>query len=99
MTAIHSRLEPRGRRRGEMTVGLTEPSRRGTADRPWTDEVLTRRPAGVIVVYSQHTAQEQAKLAASGIPLVALDPTGQPLHSTPSVGATNWSGGVTATQH
>jgi LacI family transcriptional regulator, xylobiose transport system transcriptional regulator len=86
-------------REHELAVGFTELMRRGSADRPWTDEVLTRRPAGVIVVYSQHTAEEQAKLAASGIPLVALDPTGQPLHSTPSVGATNWSGGVAATQH
>ncbi len=86
-------------REHELAVGFTELSRRGNVERPWTDEVLTRRPAGVIVVYSQHTAQEQAKLAASGIPLVALDPTGQPMHSTPSVGATNWSGGVAATQH
>jgi DNA-binding LacI/PurR family transcriptional regulator len=30
---------------------------------------------------------------------VVVDPTGEPLHDTPSVGATNWSGGLTATRH
>jgi LacI family transcriptional regulator, xylobiose transport system transcriptional regulator len=86
-------------REQELAVGFTELSGRDGGTRTWTDEVLARRPTGVIVVYSDHTAQQQAQLAASGIPLVALDPTGQPLHSTPSVGATNWSGGLSATQH
>ena len=27
------------------------------------------------------------------------DPTGEPLHDTPSIGATNWNGGLTATRH
>jgi DNA-binding LacI/PurR family transcriptional regulator len=63
------------------------------------DRLLARRPTGLIVVYSEVTARQHARLAASGIPTVALDPTGEPLHSTPSVGAANWSGGVAATQH
>ena len=37
--------------------------------------------------------------AARGIPLVVVDPTGEPLHDTPSIGATNWNGGLTATRH
>jgi LacI family transcriptional regulator, xylobiose transport system transcriptional regulator len=83
----------------ELAVGFTELSRRHRSGRTWTEGVLTRRPVGVIVVYSDDTAEHQAHLAASGIPLVALDPTGQPSHATPSVGATNWSGGLCATQH
>jgi DNA-binding LacI/PurR family transcriptional regulator len=63
------------------------------------DRLLARRPTGLIVVYSEVTARQHARLAASGIPLVALDHTGEPLHPTPSVGAANWSGGVAATQH
>lgn len=86
-------------REHELAVGFTELSGRGGADRDWTDEVLARRPSGVIVVYSDHTAEQQAQLAASGIPLVALDPTGEPQHPTPSVGAANWSGGLAATRH
>jgi LacI family transcriptional regulator, xylobiose transport system transcriptional regulator len=86
-------------RRQGLAVGFTETSGRDDPDRGWAEQVLARRPVGVIVVYSDHTLEQQDQLAASGIPLVALDPTGQPSHSTPSVGATNWSGGMTATQH
>ena len=39
------------------------------------------------------------QLRSRGIPLVVVDPTGEPLHDTPSVGATNWNGGLTATRH
>lgn len=83
----------------ELAVGFTEIEGRTAAGRSWTEQVLARRPTGVIAVYSELTPEQQALLAASGIPLVALDPTGEPLHSTPSVGATNWSGGLTATRH
>jgi DNA-binding LacI/PurR family transcriptional regulator len=39
------------------------------------------------------------QLKTRGIPLVVVDPTGEPLHDTPSIGATNWNGGLTATRH
>jgi LacI family xylobiose transport system transcriptional regulator len=83
----------------ELAVGFTEVAGRSEAGRAWTEQVLARRPTGVIAVYSNLSAHQQAQLSASAIPLVALDPTGEPLHSTPSVGATNWSGGVAATRH
>jgi DNA-binding LacI/PurR family transcriptional regulator len=38
-------------------------------------------------------------LKSRGVPLVVVDPTGEPLHDTPSIGATNWSGGLAATRH
>jgi LacI family transcriptional regulator, xylobiose transport system transcriptional regulator len=53
----------------------------------------------VIVVHSYFTPLEHALLAASGIPLVALDPSGVPPDTVPSVGAANWNGGVAATRH
>jgi DNA-binding LacI/PurR family transcriptional regulator len=83
----------------ELAVGFTEVLGREAADRTWTEQVLSRRPVGVIAVYSDLTPDQQARLATSAIPLVVLDPTGLPLHSTPSVGATNWSGGVAAARH
>jgi LacI family transcriptional regulator, xylobiose transport system transcriptional regulator len=85
----------------ELTVGFTEAG--GAAEpgrgRGWTEQVLRRRPVGVISVYPDPEPDQQARLATSGIPLVVLDPTGEPLHATPSVGTTNWSGGVAATRH
>lgn len=82
-----------------LVVVLTEMQGRLTPGKAWTEEVLTRRPTGVIAVFSELTAQQQSQLAIRSIPLVALDPTGEPLHQTPSVGATNWSGGMAATRH
>jgi len=38
-------------------------------------------------------------LAGAGIPLVVLDPNGVPNDEVPSVGSTNWIGGLSATRH
>jgi len=53
----------------------------------------------VIAVLSDLSEGEQSLLRSRNIPLVAIDPTGEPLHDTPSIGATNWSGGLAATRH
>jgi len=86
-------------RQHQLAVVLTEMEGRLTPGRAWTEQVLARRPVGVIAVFSKLTAQHQSQLATRSIPLVVLDPTGEPLHQTPSVGATNWTGGLTATRH
>ncbi|MDG4767456.1 LacI family DNA-binding transcriptional regulator [Solwaraspora sp. WMMD406] len=83
----------------ELSVGFTEARGRTVPGRSWAEQLLGRRPVGVIAVYSAFTPEQHAQLAASAIPLVALDPIGEPLHPTPSVGATNWNGGITATRH
>ncbi len=61
--------------------------------------MLSRRSAGVITVFSGPTDEQRARLAAREIPLVVLDPAGDPGRAVPSVGATNWSGGLEATRH
>nr|MDT0659176.1 substrate-binding domain-containing protein [Micromonospora sp. DSM 115978] len=87
-------------RQHELAVGFSEVNDEGTAEgRPWTERILTRRPIGVIAVYPNITASQHAQLATSAIPLVTLDPTGQPVHPTPSVDATNWSGSIVAARH
>jgi LacI family xylobiose transport system transcriptional regulator len=86
-------------REHELAVVLTEMQGRLTPGKAWTEQVLARRPTGVIAVFSDLTSAQQSQLAARAIPLVVLDPTGEPLHETPSVGATNWNGGLAATRH
>jgi len=80
----------------ELAVCFSEMQGRDTK---WVDRVLNRRPVGVVAVYTDAMKVEHDRLAASGIPLVALDPTGEPLHDVPSVGAANWSGGLAASRH
>ena len=71
----------------------------GALGRSWVDAVAARRSAGVILVVSELTREQAARLSARRIPFVVVDPDGEPGPDVPSVGATNWSGGLTATRH
>ena len=85
--------------RHHLAVVLSEMQGRRTPGRGWIEGVLARRPIGVIAVFSDLNESMRAQLAARDIPYVVVDPTGEPLHDTPSIGATNWNGGLTATRH
>jgi DNA-binding LacI/PurR family transcriptional regulator len=85
--------------RRHLAVVLTEMQGRRTPGRGWIEGVLARRPTGVIAVFSDLSATMREQLLTRGIPFVILDPAGEPLHDTPSIGATNWNGGLTATRH
>ncbi|MGX7826410.1 LacI family DNA-binding transcriptional regulator [Actinokineospora sp. 24-640] len=82
-----------------LSIVLTQLQGRHEPGRSWTDTVLTRRPTGVVMVFSELTASQQVQLANREIPFVLVDPTGEPDHGVPSVGADNWSGGLAATRH
>lgn len=82
-----------------LAVVLTEMQGRRTPGRGWIEGVLARRPIGVIAVFSDLNPEIREQLRTRDIPFVILDPTGEPLHDTPSIGATNWNGGLTATRH
>ncbi len=71
----------------------------GALGRSWVDAVASRRSAGLILVVSELTPDQVARLNARGIPFVVVDPAGEPAADVPSVGATNWNGGLTATRH
>ena len=82
-----------------LAVVLSEMQGRRSPGRGWIEGLLARRPTGVIAVFSDLTESMRTQLTTRGIPFVVVDPTGEPLHDTPSVGATNWNGGLTATRH
>lgn len=82
-----------------LAVVLTEMQGRLTPGQGWMEQVLSRRPSGVIAVLSDLTTHQQQQLASRKIPLVVIDPTGEPMHETPSIGATNYSGSMLSTRH
>ena len=86
-------------RENHLAVVITEMHGRRTPGRGWLEGVLDRRPMGLIAVFSDLSDTMRDQLRTRGIPFVVVDPTGEPLHDTPSVGATNWSGGLAATRH
>lgn len=83
----------------QMAVVVSESQGRQTPGRGWLEGVLSRRPTGVIAVFSDLSAEQRAQLATAGLPLVVLDPNGVPNDEVPSVGSTNWIGGLSATRH
>jgi LacI family xylobiose transport system transcriptional regulator len=83
----------------QLTVGVSELHHHHTPGPSWLDGVLRRRPTGVIAVFSGLTEAQREQLTHREIPLVLLDPAGDPGQGIPSVGAGNWNGGLTATRH
>ena len=86
-------------REHDLGVVLSAQEGPGALGRSWIDAVASRRTAGVVLVVSELTEEQAARLTARRIPFVVVDPAGEPAPDVPSVGATNWNGGLTATRH
>ncbi|NUR00045.1 MAG: LacI family DNA-binding transcriptional regulator [Streptomyces sp.] len=65
----------------------------------WARDLVSAGRRALIVVTSVYTAAHLNELARAGLPLVVLDPLHLPDSRVHSVGATNFSGGLAATQH
>jgi LacI family transcriptional regulator len=72
---------------------------RNRPSKAWLDAVIERRSNGAVLVVSDLTYGQVQSLDGLGIPYVFLDPLGTPPPDAPVVGATNWSGGLAATEH
>jgi LacI family xylobiose transport system transcriptional regulator len=83
----------------KLAVSFLDVMRQISAGHSWAESLLGRRPTGVITVNLGFTPAQQFLLRAGAIPLVALDPSDQPMPGVPSVVATNWSGGIDAARH
>ncbi|TNM64261.1 substrate-binding domain-containing protein [Streptomyces sp. NP160] len=68
-------------------------------DRAWLHALRARRPSGVVLVINRFGGGSAEDVASLGAPVVLLDPAGSSDPSLPTVGATNFAGGVTATEH
>jgi LacI family transcriptional regulator len=65
----------------------------------WTSTIASHHSDGVILVITKVTDSQVGQLRGAGIPLVVIDPANTPPADIPSVGATNWAGGLAATEH
>lgn len=82
-----------------LSVVLTVTGDRHSPGTEWIEGVLRRRPAGVILVFSELAPELREQLRSRAIPFVIVDPAGDPSPDVPSVGSANWSGGLAATRH
>jgi len=65
----------------------------------WTSALASHDTDGVILVTSELTGSQLGQLRSAGLPLVVVDPVNPNPADLPSVGATNWAGGLAATDH
>ncbi|WAU81369.1 LacI family DNA-binding transcriptional regulator [Streptomyces sp. Qhu-G9] len=67
--------------------------------RQWMTNLRARASDGVVLVTSVLEPVLHDELRRLGVPLVVVDPAGSPALDAPTVGATNWAGGMAATEH
>lgn len=72
---------------------------RTASARQWLQNLRARATDGVILVTSALTPQFQTELRRFDVPTVVVDPAGGPPVDIPTIGATNWAGGLSATDH
>src|SRR5690242_11753355 len=73
--------------------------RRPASTRQWLQNLRARATDGVIFVITDLTPPMHAELRRLNIPMVVIDPAGVPAIDVPTIGATNWAGGLSATEH
>ncbi|MEU3253596.1 substrate-binding domain-containing protein [Streptomyces sp. NPDC006997] len=81
-----------------VSAGLAR-ARPGRPERGWLDKFTVRGSAGVLFNLAELTEAQYAWLEQHRIPFVMIDPAGDVPPGVVSVGAANWQGGVTATEH
>ncbi|TVT32584.1 LacI family transcriptional regulator [Amycolatopsis rhizosphaerae] len=84
---------------GRMPEAGAEPSGPLSPEDAWAQRIKSGDREGLIVVTSELTLAQVESFARAGLPLVVIDPLNLPRVEVTSVGATNFSGGITATEH
>ena len=70
-----------------------------TGPQQWAERLAAAGRSGVIVVTSEFTTAQKRIFQRARMPCVVIDPVDLPDPDVPSVGATNWGGGLAATRH
>ncbi|MEV0643893.1 LacI family DNA-binding transcriptional regulator [Phytomonospora sp. NPDC050363] len=73
--------------------------RETTSARQWLQNLRARASDGVILVTSKLDSPQREELRRLEVPTVVVDPVGGSSADTPTIGATNWAGGLSATEH
>ncbi|MGX5186889.1 LacI family DNA-binding transcriptional regulator [Streptomyces avermitilis] len=81
-----------------VSAGLTR-TRGGRPERGWLDKLSARGSSGVLFNLAELTPPQYAWLDQHRIPYVLIDPELEPPAGVVSVGAANWQGGMSATEH
>jgi LacI family transcriptional regulator len=73
--------------------------RRASATRAWLENLGARASDGAILVTSELDPALRSELQELQVPAVVIDPAGVTSLDVPTIGATDWAGGLSATDH
>ncbi len=84
-----------------LSVVVSAIHRRGGTEstRKWLDTLADRASDGAILVTTDLDSFLHAELQRLNLPVIVIDPAGVPDLEVPTIGATNWTGAVSATEH
>jgi len=91
-------VEDAARAEGVGTV-VTAVHRRASGTRSWLDHLSGRSSDGAVLVTTDIDPGLRAEMRRLHVPAVVIDPAGVPALDVPTIGATNWAGGLSATEH
>lgn len=78
---------------------VTSTHRRRAGNSQWIRNLAQRRSDGVVLVVSDLLPTAEEKLTRLNMPYVLVDSVGSTPPDVPTVAATNWAGGLAATEH
>ena len=78
---------------------ITSTHGRSIGTMQWVRQLAARRTDAVVVVVSEVRPWAISELAKLNTPIVLVDPVGFTNVPMPTIAATNWAGGATATEH
>ncbi|KUP98678.1 LacI family DNA-binding transcriptional regulator [Thermobifida cellulosilytica] len=81
------------------SVAVSAVHRRASSTRQWLANVRSRASDGAVLVTTGLGSDLRSELEELHIPVVVIDPVGLPDLAVPTVGCTNWAGGLSATSH
>jgi LacI family transcriptional regulator len=85
--------------RTQLRLALSTSGESFQREQRWLTKVLSGATDGAILVLARGQSQDLNTLRSQKIPFVVVDHRGELGVDIPSVGATNWHGGRTATEH
>ncbi|MER7182161.1 LacI family DNA-binding transcriptional regulator [Streptomyces hyaluromycini] len=84
---------------GELGVNVVTGTTNRRSIAQWLEECVALGAAGLVIVISMLSEEDQRRIVEQHLPVVLVDPLSAPSADIPSIGVTNWSGAREAVQH
>ncbi|MFG2129518.1 LacI family DNA-binding transcriptional regulator [Streptomyces sp. NPDC048751] len=84
---------------GELGIDVVTGTTNRRSISGWLEECVALGAAGIVIVISMLSEEDQRRIVEQRLPVVLIDPLSAPTQDIPSIGVTNWSGARDAVQH